>query len=163
MHYSCLPIFSNFPPLITLRAQEEPNTNILVAMKNVVYVCKSITQDLDEFESKFLQEDPISSPTGSKISNLSLLKQDMSQALTYQMGLAKQFAVEPDEAVKEAIEEAMTALTGVIVDIYQATESLLFQKEQENEQQQQQQQSSLFGQEQSLASLKVRQTRPFKI
>ena len=132
-------------------------------MKNVVYVCKTITQDLDDFESKFHQEDQISSPTGSKTSNLSLLKQDMSQALTYQMGLAKQFAVEPDEAVKEAIEEAMTALTGVIVDIYQATESLLFQKEQENEQQQQQQQqeSSLPGQEPSLASLKVFQTGTF--
>jgi hypothetical protein len=120
-------------------------------MKNIVYVCKSITQDVDKFEGTLLSQQDAISPTGSKVSNLALLKQDMSQALTYQMGLAKQFAMEPDDTVKDAIEEAMIALTGVIVDIYQATESLLFQKIKEDEQER----VKSPKQDQTLASLKV--------
>ena len=89
-------------------------------MKNIVYSCKTITQDIDSFEEELAARSPTSPGK-----NMPLLKNDMSQALTYLMGLAKQFAVDPDEVVKGSIEEAMAALTSVILDIYTNTESLL--------------------------------------
>lgn len=88
-------------------------------MKAVVIACKSITQDCDAFEKEHVAQDQ------KHVSTLQLMKKDMSQVLTYEMGLCKKFAVDPDEDISAKIEEAIRALTGIIAELYKYVSTIL--------------------------------------
>jgi len=91
------------------RAQEEPNTSVLLAMKSVVLACKSLTQDCEEYEETLKNNRKVIP------SKLPGLKGQLSQALTNQMLTAKQAAVDPTDAVKQSVENALLPLTTVVL------------------------------------------------
>jgi hypothetical protein len=93
------------------RAQEEPNTSVLIAMKNLVLVCKSLTESVEEFEA-----DTNLDVAESQI--LAKLKQQLSQALTNQMLIAKKAAVDPTDEVKQKVEDVLLTLTTVVLELF---------------------------------------------
>jgi hypothetical protein len=86
-------------------------------MKSVVIACKAITEECETFERR-------RSLGGSDRQCLGKIKQQMSQALTTQMMLAKKAAVEPNDNVKHEIEDALRALTTVVVELIRKVDGI---------------------------------------
>ncbi|KAJ3329529.1 hypothetical protein HDU91_003837 [Kappamyces sp. JEL0680] len=79
-------------------------------MKSIVIACKAITMDCEAFE----RSNRLDSADRQAIGRV---KQQLSQALNNQMVFAKKAAVEPNDRVKEGIEEALKTLTTIVVDL----------------------------------------------
>lgn len=100
------------------RAQEEPNTAVLVAMKSIVLACKAITEDCEVFEKlSRIEEADRADLKRIKQQVLDLLTK-LSQALTNQMLIAKKAAIDPTDAVKKGAEEALLCLTTVVLQLF---------------------------------------------
>ncbi|KAJ3261211.1 component of the polarisome [Boothiomyces macroporosus] len=103
--------------LLSEAQSKQANTNILVAMKQIVLACKAITEDCDRFESE---------KRLSKQEKLQLtqIKSKLSSYLTNQMLIAKAAATEaPKDDFYVNIETATSDLTSVVVDLVRTINS----------------------------------------
>ncbi|KAJ3271005.1 component of the polarisome [Terramyces sp. JEL0728] len=103
--------------LLSEAQSKQANTNILVAMKQIVLACKSITEDCDKFEAE---------KRLSKQEKLLLtqIKSKLSSYLTNQMLVAKSAATEaPKEDFYANIETATSDLTAVVVELVKTINS----------------------------------------
>jgi DNA repair exonuclease SbcCD ATPase subunit len=92
------------------KRQNEPSTNVLVAMRSIVLACKTITEDCDSFETQ-------NSLAPLDRDSIGKLKQQLSNSLTKLMQVAKECATTASDSSAKSLFESTCALTSVVVDL----------------------------------------------
>jgi len=102
--------------LIDAKESEKP-TNVLVAMKDIVISCKTITEDIENFEqSTDLRSD--------EREQLDILKNYLSESLTTLMNSAKSYATSQGKTPSPDLEDSLLSLTDTVVDLIRYTKDL---------------------------------------
>lgn len=91
-------------------ARGQTNTNILVAMKNIVVVCKNITEDAEVFEDERSDDDELTDELGE-------MKNSLSASLTTLMTAAKNQATNMNDSNLDVLEVAAQKLTSTVSDL----------------------------------------------
>jgi len=95
--------------LLDAKESEKP-TNVLVAMKAIVISCKTITEDIGDFEST-------SDIRTDQREQLDTLKNYLSESLTALMTSAKSYATSQGKSSEPKLEDSLLSLTDSVIDL----------------------------------------------
>eukprot|EP00833_Pecoramyces_ruminatium_P009935 jgi/Orpsp1_1/1183967/evm.model.c7180000087424.1 len=95
--------------LLDAKESEKP-TNVLVAMKAIVISCKTITEDIGDFENT-------SNIRSDQREQLDTLKNYLSESLTTLMTSAKSYATSQGKSPVPELEDSLLSLTDSVIDL----------------------------------------------
>jgi len=102
--------------LLDAKESEKP-TNVLVAMKAIVISCKTITEDIENFENTT----NIRTDERDQLDNL---KNYLSEVLTNLMSSAKSYATSQGKSPVPELEDSLLSLTDSVVDLIRYTKDI---------------------------------------